>query len=141
MGEKSLIVWTNIHTKISNPDIRPDVRPDNRIEFKLSPVLYINIINTSSKFQRNRLNLRKIHPAGYPDFHQNALRLQQLTVILSPGNLMLLAITVLEISSGQTDKQTNATENSTSPISSAEVTRPNPDTNPENPMLLAFFRC
>ena len=46
---------------------------------------------------------------------------------------MLLAITVLEISSGQTDRQTdkqtdrqtNATENSTSPISSAEVKIPN----------------
>ena len=34
-----VIVWTNIHTKLSNPDIQPDVRPDNRIEFKLSPVL------------------------------------------------------------------------------------------------------
>ena len=34
-----VIVWTNIHTKISNPDIRPDIRADDWIEFKLSPVI------------------------------------------------------------------------------------------------------
>ena len=52
---------------------------------------------------------------------------------------MLLAITVLEISSGQTDKQTNATENSTSPISSAEVTSNLPTSSLSLSILRIFF--
>ena len=62
---------SDIQTEIN----RPDIRPDNRIDFKISPVLKINIIYTRKKFHANRLNIEEVYPAGYPagypDHHQN----------------------------------------------------------------------